>query len=133
MDRKFLNKIKNKMNHRNVTIVDILSFRGSDYEAEIIGVLDVIRSRSYLDRNLNILSKHQEIIYGITKSLIDSSDGDTDIILYSQLMGRSYNDISRLVDYYFKEYNFRIVFNTKINTSYLSLIFWKFLICINIY
>ena len=51
-----------------------------------------------------VKSKQQELLYGIVESLFDSSDGNTDLILYIQSEGKICEDASKMVDQYFKKF-----------------------------
>ena len=98
-----------------IIIVDALSYRGSNEEIERLGIEDAIKKRK--DEGFAFSSKHQELLYGVIKTLLDLRDKNIDLIVYSQSMGRSYHDINKTINQYFFEYKQNAENNIKDNNK----------------
>ena len=90
------------MKRGNVVIVDVSGYRGSDEEQILLGIKDIITKEK--EKGIKIQSKHQELLFGVIKALLNSSKGFMDLILYFQSEWRGYIDIQSLVEMYFSEY-----------------------------
>ena len=95
-------------------VIDMNSIRGSDDEQIRIGIRNLIIKDK--EEGLMVQSKQQEITYGIIKTILSSSEGLIDLILYFQTENRGYNDMQNLINSYFSEYNI----NTENNNSKIN-------------
>ena len=107
ISNEYISDLKNKKTIRDhkssVIIIDTNSYRGSDEELKQTGVVDFIENKKK-NGDFVVKSKQQELLYGIVESLFNSSDGNTDLILYIQSEGRICKDTSTMVDQYFKNF-----------------------------
>ena len=87
---------------KTVVILDVLSYRGSEDEEVRIGVRNIV-NKARNEKALSALSKHQLLMYGVIKALLEMKNENLDLILYCQNEGRSYNDISILIKDYFQD------------------------------
>ena len=102
-----MNALKNKKASRDlkstVIVIDTTSYRGSDEELKQTGVMDFVQNKKK-NGDFIVKSKQQEILYEIVEYLFDSSDGNTDLILYIQSEGRICDDTSKMVNQYFENF-----------------------------
>ena len=96
-------------------VIDMNSIRGSDDEQIRIGIRNLIIKDK--EDGLMVQSKQQEITYGIIKTILSSSEGLIDLILYFQTENRGYNDMQNLINSYFSEYNINIENNNSKNNK----------------
>ena len=96
-----MNTLKIRNNKSTVIILDTNSYRGSDEELKQTGVMDIVNTKKKI---FIVKSKQQELLYGIVEALFESSDGNTDLILYIQSEGRICKDASTMVEQYFETF-----------------------------
>ena len=108
-------------------ILDVLSYRGSDDEQERIGVKDIIISKAKDEKDFSGLSKYQKLMYGIIRALLEMKDENSDLILYCQNEGKSYYDISNLIENYFQDHKLNTEDNNylKQNNKIKIIIGWQ--------
>ena len=107
ISKEYISDLENKKTIRDqkstVIILDTNSYRGSDEELKQTGVMDFVQNKKK-NGEFVVKSKQQELLYGIVEALFDSSDGNTDLILYIQSEGKICEDASKMVDQYFKKF-----------------------------
>ena len=86
-----------------VIIIDTTSYSGRSEELKQTGVVDFVEN---IKKNGGFIekSKQTELLYGIVEALFDSSDGNTDLILYIQSEGKIYEDAKMMVGQYFDKF-----------------------------
>ena len=98
-----MNALKTRDNKSTVIIIDTTSYRGNDEELKQTGALEFVNKKKEKGE-LIVKSKQLELLYGIVEALFNSSDGNTDLILYIQSEGRICDDTKTMVDQYFKQF-----------------------------